>query len=544
MTTPPSPADVLDAASPPIQPAATPEQAALLDWAAANPLERATIPKDGNGRYKAAPPDGGKAKGHTRVTTFAEALDDGAGLTVWRHRLLAQGITATDELVAAIRTAGDDKAQLSRHIAAALHLAGEKLAADVGSAIHLAMEHAVMGTGQRPPAPYDADVDAALAAMDAYGITPQPDEVERVAYVPDYGLIGTADLVASGTWGDLRRIVDYKTGSGHERISYAVQLPCYANASHLWRLDGEGWEPAPDIDREVGLIVHIPAGTATARVVEVDLAKGWELAALAAKVRETRSAPSVRSLFTVAATTTAPATAEVGEYAERDLPAGERTEWLLGLLRTITDPADRALLARRWPDGVATKPPWTDAEVDALAPIAGALAPTLTGNDPALPEPVAAIPADPAPPAMWTIDDDGTPPSPADEAAIVAAVAALTAPQRAVLLGWARDGRTAQREWAGGTDKRTARTVAIQAAACAAVAAYWDDDDPDMLTRLVLAAVIGEDLQPAWRTGAVLGALTVAQAHQLHQYADAFAASEPSAVAHHGALVTAALAAV
>jgi hypothetical protein len=55
----------------------------------------------------------------------------------------------------------------------------------------------------------------------------------------------------------------------------------------------------------------------------------------------------------------------------------------------------------------------------------------------------------------------------------------------------------------------------------------WDGDgapDCDLLTRGALSLVIGEDVQPGWETGAVLGGLTIEQAQSLDEMAVAFAA--------------------
>lgn len=539
---PPDPADLLAGTTP--HPAATPQQQALLDWADAHPIDRATIAKDGNGRYKVAAPGADKPKGHTRVTAFASALDDTEGLTVWRHRLLTRGLTSSDELVAAVRHADDNNQQLSRHIAAALHIAGEKLAADIGTAMHHAMEHAILHTGHTPPAPYDADVAAALAAMKAADLRPAVEHLERIAYIPDYQLVGTMDLLVAGPWGDELRILDYKTGSGHERISYAVQLACYAAASHLWKPDGTGWEEAPRIANDVAYILHMPAATGTASVVEVDIARGANLAAVAADVRHLRSAPNVRALFSIASeapapTGEAPGTAEVASAATSAEHSTDRSTWLLDRIRTITDPTARTHLAKNWPDTMPTAPPWTDAQIDAISPYVLALEPTFIANpDPATPDPEPAPPEPTPAPSLWTVTDDGTKPTPDAEAAVVAAFEQLEIAQRNHLAIWVKDGRTAGRPWALSRPARTARTVAIQHAASLAVAAFWDDDDPDLLTRLVLTHILGE-IQPGWRTGSVLGALDFDQATYLANLAADFQASAPHAVALCGALVAA-----
>ncbi len=280
-------------------PSATPEQQALLDWAAANDIERPRIPLDGNSRYRAAAPDGdGVERGHTRVTTFCEELDgDSTGLNIWRNRLLATGLVATDERVEAVRraVATDDRKAITNQVGIALHHAGEKLAADLGTAFHTAMENAVHGTGKRPPAPYDADVEATLKALATAGLHPTA-ATETVLYVPDYDLIGTGDLMVRGDWGDGLRIADYKTGSSCERIGYAVQQACYAHASHYWTADG--WKPVPSIDQSAAYLIHTPLGTGTCEIVEIDVAAAWDLAGLAAQLRDVRKAASVRALFT------------------------------------------------------------------------------------------------------------------------------------------------------------------------------------------------------------------------------------------------------
>ena len=149
-------------------PAATPDQLALLQWAADHPIDRPTLPINGRRQYQAIPPGGTKAKGHTRASTFAKSLSDDAGLTTWRHRLLAAGLgRINDELIAvAVGAEERDDAQirrdLNRVIAKALHVAGEKLAADIGAALHTAIEHALSGSEHIAPDPWHADVTATL----------------------------------------------------------------------------------------------------------------------------------------------------------------------------------------------------------------------------------------------------------------------------------------------------------------------------------------------------------------------------------------------
>ena len=47
--------------------------------------------------------------------------------------------------------------------------------------------------------------------------------------------------------------------------------------------------------------------------------------------------------------------------------------------------------------------------------------------------------------------------------------------------------------------------------------------------RAALTMAIGEDLQPAWSTGAVLGSLTFPQAQRLAEIAEAFSSDDHTA---------------
>ena len=537
MTTPPDPAILLGGTTP--HPAASPTEQALLDWAEANPIDRPRLAMDGTGqRYRAFPPGTDKERSYTRVTTFAEALDDTAGLTVWRHRLLAKGLaTLTDELQACT----DDR-QRDAVVAKALHIAGEKLKADLGTAFHLAMEHAVMGTGIAPPAPYHLDVAATLAALEGAGIEPVVELCESQLWNPTYSLVGTADVLARGPWGERLRVCDYKTGSRIERNAHAIQMAVYANATH--RFTGDGWEEVPPLDTRWGYIVHTPSGSGTCTIYSVDLDEGLLRAEEAKTVREWRKDARVREMFTKE--NEASATQSTPEPpAATEAPDG--TGWLVERIRTLAaaNAEAKGHLARRWPEGCPTVPPWSEAQMlalgEVLAPLevaAGIEAPfPPLGSvfaplaDEATPD---AAPADeaPVPPGMWQIDDE---PGPIDHdlaTAIATRFETLDGERKALAATWARDAKAGSRPWAITRDDLTPRVLAISAAILAALTAFWDSDgaaDCDLLTRAALSLAIGEDVQPGWRTGAVLGALTIDQARRLDEMAVAFSVDQHTA---------------
>ena len=528
----------------PVHPAANEHEAALLTWAASNQIDRPTPPLD-RGRYKLPHPDTGKPKTWTRMSTLAKTLDDTSGLDMWRNRLIIAGLHANRHLLDAVDP--DDNATLTAAAnAAALH-GGDKLRADLGTAMHTALEHHVLATGHRPPAPYTADLDAIAAAIDAAGLTFPAELVEATLVCPPLDAAGRTDLMAHGPWGDTLRIADLKTGGELRPISEAAQLAGYARSTHRWTPDG--YQPTPDIDQTTGLLIHAPIGSGTCTIYLLDLTVGAEIADLCLAVRERRRGAS--KLVTPLMVEPATGHAEVAPspsiqrrvdamyQASREIEAdilAERAEALRARIKAITDPADKALVACRWPDSTPHRPPWTWDQIDTLEhvlwTIDGIEAPFRDNPDA---EPVVAGVAPELPPLVvrapeWPTPDEGPIVADSATAALHVDSAAATDAMRETFRTWAWEAKTQHRPWgrvvAG---EMTTRTHAINHAALTC-AALWPTDT-DLRTRWALAYVIGEDLQPTWRTGAVLGSLTIEQAHELAAVADRYAAGDPTTCA-------------
>lgn len=497
---------------PPQQPAANPEQTALLEWAAANPTDRPTPDRAANGRYKLPDPVTGKAKTWTRATTWASTIDDAAGLTTWRNRLLVAGILGNFDQFT--DTALDDKQALSAVAGKALHLAGEKLAADVGTALHTAWEHACLGNKARPPAPYDADVKAVSDLMLAVDNIYVPGNwVERILLTPELGVAGTADNII--TIDGINYIADLKTGSGADRLSYAVQLAIYAHATHMWRLDGTGYEPMPIVSQDTAYIIHMPAGTGTAQLVAVDIATGWELAQLCGHVREARKN---KCLFTNVTDLTNDLAASLLE---------QRTKWIVDRVEAlkVDTPEMRPIAGEKWrATGISPTPPWTGAEIDTLSDLLHSVEQSLPPADPCAP-PTPTLDLDPAPVTeLAPVADDGTLATAEDVAGLKATIAGLAEADHklAMLTHWAKQGQAGGRRW-DKTDAMTVRCWTIARAVIRFLVAVGADD---ARLRMALAYVLVEDLQTAWSTGAVLGSLTTDQADELATLADAYRAKD------------------
>lgn len=77
-------------------------------------------------------------------------------------------------------------------------------------------------------------------------------------------------------------------------LDAAAQMGQYVNADAVWDHETRTWSPLPDeLDREVGLVMHVPVGQATCDLYEVDLREGWEAAQIAYQVRAKRSRSKV-----------------------------------------------------------------------------------------------------------------------------------------------------------------------------------------------------------------------------------------------------------
>src|SRR5690606_19998263 len=190
--------------------AANDSERALLEWARDHEIERPQ-PEMSRGRYKLPHPSGAKSPTTwTRMSTLGKTIDDSTGLDIWRSGLIARGFALTPELA---NVDPDDTPALRAAANRAAMLGGDKLRADLGTAMHTALEHHVLATGHRPPAPWDADLDAIVAALDAHDIAFLPEWVEAVLIAPDLGAAGRTDGIVTMTGCDVPLIADLKTGT-------------------------------------------------------------------------------------------------------------------------------------------------------------------------------------------------------------------------------------------------------------------------------------------------------------------------------------------
>lgn len=313
------------------------------------------VPRDRWGRYLLPHPDTGQTQPWSRATTIAKSVADTFALSMWQQRMAVKGLTMRPDLYALacgydVSADKDDLNQVCEQSRAA---AGDKVAANLGTAMHAFT--AAVDQGQKPniPPTMRSDVDAYSAALWAYGLEIVPQMIEKrvVTTASSEGIAGTFDRVYRATRDvDLKmadkRVLHLKAGehvigdlkTGRD-LSYgwgeiAIQEAIYAHAINehgIWDPEGKEWDllplgysegtdgPEPCTVREdVGIVVHLPiqkkAGAPACVLYAVDLEQGWEALELCMKVRKWRKAKQLAApLEIVDQPTAVPAPVEVTE---------------------------------------------------------------------------------------------------------------------------------------------------------------------------------------------------------------------------------------
>jgi hypothetical protein len=273
---------------------------------------RSKIVRDNWGRPLIEKPDG-TIGAYTRASTLGKALEDQTGLTKWLQRQAVIGVAQRKDLVLAAVAHKDDNQKMNEIIETGMEVAGSSAAATTGTALHDLCDQYDHGQEPYVPEEFEADVAAYLeataplevvaaeqfAVCDELEVGGTPDRIMRLwapVPLPDGTELPVGTLV----------VVDIKTGKtldfGH--IGFSVQFAVYSRSyrydlsfgrtRHYGRLgeipvgDRVPWVEGEKVNREWGLVVHLPSGKGTATVHPINLSLGWELAQLSRDVREWR----------------------------------------------------------------------------------------------------------------------------------------------------------------------------------------------------------------------------------------------------------------
>lgn len=250
-----------------------------------------------NGRYKIPDPITGKSRMWTRATTFAKSMADEYHLTRWKLRMTATGLVVRKDLYAAVASSlpkdpdfptKDEKARLNDLCDDAMDAAGSAKGSNLGTALHDFTDAVDSGRTMVIPPPWDADIAAYRAVMEASDYTILPQHIEQVVTVPSLSVAGKFDRILG--YAELLRIGDLKTAKGLDLGwgEIAIQLALYAHAETIFDPATQTHHEMPAVDQDVALVMHLPVGQATCKLYEVDIAAGWEAAQLALGVRNWR----------------------------------------------------------------------------------------------------------------------------------------------------------------------------------------------------------------------------------------------------------------
>lgn len=256
------------------------------------------IKRDRWGRYLLTNPVSGKSEPFTRATTFAKSISDTFTLSQWSQRMVAKGLALRGDLVSLAYTLDvkDDRDTLNKIVEDAKSAAGNKVAANMGTALHSFTqaidEDPTAGLEYLVPESHRADVTAYRTALDEAGVRVLPYMIERVTAVPEFEVAGTMDRgldlthcrldlgEINGRPVDLADgqvvIGDLKTGRdlqyGWNEIS--IQLAIYAmgaKACGLWNLRRNVWDPPVAVRQDFALVIHLPVGSGKATIYKVEL---------------------------------------------------------------------------------------------------------------------------------------------------------------------------------------------------------------------------------------------------------------------------------
>lgn len=259
------------------------------------------IPRDRYGRPLVTPMGGGKPVAYTRATTVADTLDDRYNLELWKLRQVASGLAVRPDLVAlsaakasalvhaveqgAVEEEKSAKKDLNKICSDAMDAAASGAAANLGTALHQFVDEINRGREPRIPDTLRDDVEAYRSAMQDWEVL----AAEQFLVLDEQQIAGTADVIMRHRESGIVRIGDLKSGRHavtFGQTSIAMQLSIYSRGV-IYHPETGDREPV-NVDQDTAIVIHLPIGTGTCTLHEIDIAAGWDAVQHALWVREWR----------------------------------------------------------------------------------------------------------------------------------------------------------------------------------------------------------------------------------------------------------------
>lgn len=275
-----------------------------------------------------------QGQSYTRATTFAKMGSNTFAIGQWQERNVIVGLTKRPDLLALAEglEVKRHRDQLNKIAEQAKDAAGQKIAANLGTAYHAFTERLDAGLIQLADVPekYRRRVQQYAQTVHGAGLITRPEWIERTTAV-------TAEMVAApvpvaGTLDRIFRlpdgslvIGDLKTGSSLEygMAEIEVQLALYAhgvNRFGLFDWNTKTWQPVnamgDTVRTDFAIVIHLPADGDGCKLIRVDLERGWERARLRGQIQFDQKAKSHPQMLTLGDIAPRPAPTERGEVAE------------------------------------------------------------------------------------------------------------------------------------------------------------------------------------------------------------------------------------
>jgi hypothetical protein len=280
-----------------------------------------------------------KGEPRTRVTTFIDAVKNGYHIAKWREHMVAIGVAENRSLQLEVAACRDEWLKLDAVCGKAIERAKGTEGSSIGTSLHDLTEMIDRGATVSVPEPWATDLDAYRRTLADAGIEIVAEWIEGFVVHHELKVAGRYDRFVRAPGIEGLVAFDLKTGQRLYPTEHATQLALYANAPEQWDPTTDTTSPMPDdINKDVGIICHLPEGQGTCSLHVVDIRAGWDAVQLAASVRRWQARTDLMQPY--------------------DPSAGTATKraYLLRRVERLRDAAPDALgiLAAQWPTEVPT----------------------------------------------------------------------------------------------------------------------------------------------------------------------------------------------